>query len=310
MPRRHPCACRRTARAAVLGLGTAIWPAAPLPAQGITVVLLDTALLTAPRLGESSGLAASRVRPGVYWSHNDSGDGPYLYATDSTGADLGAVRVRGAHATDWEDLAAGPCGGSRRTCLYLADIGDNDANRPYVVVYRIVEPTPPRGPADTTATVPLLDSLVLRYPDRPHDAEALAVTPSGWLLVVTKDRSGPARLFRARVPAGSRQLLLEDAGALPIAINLIRGRLVTGAAVSPNGRLLAVRTYVSLHFFALDERGQPTPLTPEAGIGIPVVEDQGEAVTFDGPDRLVLSSERGQRGRAILTRLRLTGLPR
>ena len=36
-----------------------------------------------PRITESSGLAASRLHPGIYWTHNDSDDGPYLYAVDS-----------------------------------------------------------------------------------------------------------------------------------------------------------------------------------------------------------------------------------
>ena len=34
-------------------------------------------------LTESSGLAVSRTQPGVLWSHNDSGDGPNLYAMRS-----------------------------------------------------------------------------------------------------------------------------------------------------------------------------------------------------------------------------------
>jgi hypothetical protein len=33
-------------------------------------------------LAESSGVAVSRTQPGVLWSHNDSGDGPTLYAID------------------------------------------------------------------------------------------------------------------------------------------------------------------------------------------------------------------------------------
>ena len=30
-------------------------------------------------LRESSGLGISRTRPGVFWTHNDSGDRPRLY---------------------------------------------------------------------------------------------------------------------------------------------------------------------------------------------------------------------------------------
>ena len=45
---------------------------------------------------ESSGLVASRTRRGAYWTHNDSGDGPFIYAFDSRGDSLGVFRVTGA----------------------------------------------------------------------------------------------------------------------------------------------------------------------------------------------------------------------
>ena len=47
-----------------------------------TALLLLQATIQSPRLIESSGVAVSRAYPDVLWSHNDSGDGPYVYATD------------------------------------------------------------------------------------------------------------------------------------------------------------------------------------------------------------------------------------
>ena len=273
----------------------------------IHLTLIDTAVLAAPRLGESSGVAPSR-RPGVYWSHNDSGDGPFLYATDSAGRDLGAVRVDGAVNVDWEDIARGPCASPPGTCLYIGDIGDNSARRRSVVVYVVREPDPPTGPSDTGRYVTAIDSIRLRYPDHPHDAEALAVTAEGRLLIVTKDLSARARLFAAPLAGhGAEPVTLDPVCTLQVAVNPIRGRLVTGAALSPDQRWLVVRTYVSLHVFALDPGC--TPLLRETGVGIPVIETQGEGVTFDGADRLVLTSEGGTRGHAIISRYRVEGLP-
>ena len=49
-----------------------------------------------PRITESSGLAASRLHPGVYWTHNDSDDGPYVYAVDSrTGKTVATITHEG-----------------------------------------------------------------------------------------------------------------------------------------------------------------------------------------------------------------------
>src|SRR6266542_2444324 len=52
-----------------------------------------------PRITESSGLAASHLHPGVYWTHNDSADGAYLYAVDSgTGKTVATVTMTGVGA--------------------------------------------------------------------------------------------------------------------------------------------------------------------------------------------------------------------
>src|SRR5207245_3442426 len=89
-----------------------------------------------PRLVESSGVAVSHAYPGVLWTHNDSGDGPYLYATDLRGTDRGALLVPGAQAIDWEDIALGPCPISflpkADACLYLAATGDHFELAPFV----------------------------------------------------------------------------------------------------------------------------------------------------------------------------------
>jgi len=295
----------RNARAALLLLGSAVMPPHRCQARQAAVALIDTAVLRASRLGESSGIVASRRHPGIYWTHNDSGDAPVLYTTDSTGADLGFMRVRGARNQDWEDLAVGPCTRTHGTCLFVADIGDNRGRRPTVAVYVIEEPDPPAGPGDTLRIAAVQDTILLRYPDHPHNAEALAIA-NGRVLIVTKDLKGPAVLFSTPV-TGSGIRLLSRVGALALRTSAVRGRIVTGAAVSNDGRILAVRTYASLHLFTLGT-GLPSPLTAPDGLLIPVVEQQGEGIAYDLQGRLVLTSERGDRGHAILSRLRLSGL--
>jgi hypothetical protein len=293
-------------RRAIITLLTALAAAGGARAQAPAPVLtlVDTAILAAPRLDESSGVVESRRRPGVFWTHNDSGDRAFLYATDSLGTDLGRVLVRGAQNVDWEDVALGPCPRSAGNCLFVGDIGDNQVSRRMIQVYVVPEPEPPQSAADTSRTVDLEAVIDLRYPDRPHNAEALAVSGTT-LLLVTKDRTGPATLFRAPT-AGAPSGMLERVGDLAMETSFIRGRVATGAGVSNDGRLLAVRTYVSMHLFALDHDN--VPLTLPSGITLPVVEPQGEGICFDHEGRVILTSESGVHGHAILTRLRLEGL--
>ena len=301
----------RIALTAALAIGAA----SPLRAQSpIRLELIDTAVFKASRVVESSGVTPSRRRSGVLWTHNDSGDEPRLYATDSAGDDLGAVRVAGAANVDWEDLGAGPCPGLAARCLYVADIGDNERSRDHVVVYRLAEPEPPLAASDTLRAVPYETATALRYPDHPHDAETIAIDPAGRIFVFTKEVFGPPRMFevpRRTAPQRAGQYdTLRFVGLLDIAPNLAQLRVATGGAVSPDGTVLVVRTYSSLHFFRLRGDSLPAPLTPPEGLLIPFVEPQGEGVAFLAPDLLVLTSERGDSDHGTIARFRVTGLPR
>src|SRR5687767_3394126 len=74
---------------------------------------------------ESSGLAASRCQPNVLWTHNDSGDGPYIYAIDPSGANLGTFKVPNAENEDWEDIA-GFKDTDGRCYLFIGEIGNTE----------------------------------------------------------------------------------------------------------------------------------------------------------------------------------------
>src|SRR5689334_16831328 len=110
----------------------------PLPLDPAQPVQLAT--LEDRRIDESSGLVASRRNPGLFWTHNDSGDLPLVYAFDRAGRSRGTWRVEGAQAVDWEDIAAGPGPTQGQSYLYVGDIGDNPRQRDSIVVYRFPEP--------------------------------------------------------------------------------------------------------------------------------------------------------------------------
>lgn len=250
-------------------------------------------------LTEISGLAASRAHPGVLWTHNDSGDGPELYAMAADGADLGAFVVEGAEAIDWEDLAVGPGPEPDRSYLYAADIGDNNAARDPVTVYRVPEPTAVPSAGGTLAGT---ETVRLRYPGGPADAEALLVDPvNGDLVVVTKTYVGTARILRA--PAASivdgATVTLTDEGTItltpPAGSNAaLPGMAVTGGDISPDGSLIALRTYQTVLVFDRVEGGS----VAEALLGSPcsgpqATEPQGEAIAFTADGSAYLTASEG-----------------
>ena len=264
-----------------------------------------TGTLHSPRVKESSGIAASRAHPGVLWTHNDSGDDAYVYATDLAGADRGFVRIRGARAVDWEDIALGPCPTRRGACLYIADTGDNERARRSVVIYAVPEPDPPgkgRGPIRSAPAA----ALRLRYPGGPDDVEAIYVSPrDSALYLVSKGRSGVVQLYRVPRNAwgGDTMVTASPLQRLPIPPFAALGRLVTGAAIRPDGRVVAIRTYTEIYTFVSGEGGRLTPS------GWPVcnitgLEVQGEAIDFLDDSTFVLTSEADRRGRGSIHTVR------
>jgi hypothetical protein len=245
-----------------------------------------TGVFQNPRLAESSGVTASRRQPGVLWTLNDSGNEPWIFATDTLGRDLGSFKVTGAENYDWEAIALGPCG--RRECLYIADTGDNGESRREVRIYRVPEPAlPAASPATSPAEV-----LQLRYPDGPRDVEAAFVGGDGTVFLISKGWDGRVRAYRAAPGAWAERdpVVAEALGELQIETGGL-GNLVTDAALSPAGNRVAVRTYLAVFLFTLTPRNTLLPLgvaCDAAGLQV-----QGEGISWLDHGRMVLTSEGG-----------------
>jgi len=250
-----------------------------------------TGRTTAKSLREASGAVASVANPGVYWTIGDSGNPPELLATDSTGALRGRVALLGATNVDWESVGLGPCGAMR--CVYIADTGDNRERRERVTIYRIPEPLLP-GP--TGGLRVQAERLTLRYPDHPHDVEATGVLPDGGLLLVTKGRTGAVVAFTVPGRLWDRQSSAEAVllDTLPITPHAGTGRLVTGLAIDPTFRRVAIRTYRDIYLFDRNETTGRLAPHQWAHCNILGAEPQGEGIAWDGPGwDFLLISERG-----------------
>lgn len=261
-------------------------------------------------ISESSGLAASRTTPGVYWTHNDSGDGPYIYAFDTRGDSLGIFRVTGAEACDWEDMAAGPGPQPNTSYLYLGDIGDNDGVRDEVVVYRVVEPTltvVTRRPKDRPGSTEPAEAIRLRYPDGKHDAEALLVHPtSGNIYIVIKVPIANPVVYEAVAPFTPGKLVtMRRLGE--IHVPSIFGGVVTGGSISPDGRRVALCDYFQGYEIVLPAGSKDfDDIWKQKMTGFDLGKrKQGESITYrlDG-DALLATSEGKQSPLIQVERLR------
>jgi hypothetical protein len=265
---------------------------------------IELARLRDPVITESSGIAASRTTPGLFWTHNDSGDGPFIYSFDRQGKSRGVWRVAGASARDWEDIAAGPGPERNKTYLYVGDIGDNSAVRPSVIVYRFPEPMVTADDLRATRSKPRLtaaaDSIQLRYPDGRHDAETLLVHPvSGDLYVITKELWGKAGVYKAAAPLSTtRAINMVRIGGLNIPGLL--GGFVTGGDISPDGRRVALCDYLHGYELVLGERGEFDSIWKQPIEMINLgPRKQGEAICYRLDGKAVLTTSEGLRSPLI-----------
>lgn len=204
-------------------------------------------------INESSGVVASRLNPGSYWTHNDSGDGAFIYAFDGAGKKQGIWKVKNASALDWEDIAIGPGPKPGKSYLYTGDIGDNLRVRAELVVYQFLEPKISSGDSTSTKSnakaTKRANIIRLKYPDGLYDAEALLVHPkSGDLYIITKPQkpaSGEvARVYKASAPLSTNSLItLEFITKLTLPLQDTDQKKINGADISPNGQQVALSDY-------------------------------------------------------------------
>ncbi|HVF27952.1 MAG TPA: hypothetical protein VM943_06920, partial [Pyrinomonadaceae bacterium] len=202
-------------------------------------------------VNESSGVVASRRNPNLFWTHNDSGGGAFLYAFDRVGRKRGVWKVANAEARDWEDITAGPGPRESQSYLYVGDIGDNFQRRETIVVYRFPEPLINSAGASSTKKTPLVtetaEAIRLKYPDGKHDAEALMVHPAtGDLYVVTKSAGRMSGVYKASAPLATSSITTLSRVAEIRLPSLFAG-MVTGGDISPDGLRVVLCDYLGAY---------------------------------------------------------------
>ncbi|MER6343626.1 WD40 repeat domain-containing protein [Streptomyces sp. NPDC001595] len=238
---------------AALFTGALAMPPASAADEGFTI--------KDPRITESSGLAASRQHPGVYWTHNDSDDGAFLYAVDSrTGETVATLTLTGVGTPrDVEAISIGP--GNE---IYVGDIGDNlGGGWQHVWIYRLPEP---KTLKDRTVAA---TQYVVTYADGARDAESLIVHPkTGRVYIVDKNENG------GHLYAGPEKLSASG-GNVFTRIAAVPDLEATDAALSPDGQQLVVRSY----FGAIAYDWNDGRIEKRGRLSVPFL-GQGESVTY------------------------------
>ncbi|MER5266077.1 hypothetical protein ABTZ99_28720 [Actinosynnema sp. NPDC002837] len=251
----------------------------------------DVCAVTDQRLEELSGLASDG---GQWFAVNDSDDGRLrVQVLDRTCVITRTISAP-TNPFDVEDLALAPDG-----TLWAADTGDNGKSRETVALHAVS----PDGSARLYR---------LTYPDGKHDAEALLLDGSGIPHIITKETIGSALVYRPAsglsegAPTPLEQVARVSIGTTDTAggplQNSVVTRLVTGGAMSRDGRVAALRTYTDAYLFPVPDGDLAKALESDP-VRVPLAgEPQGEALAFDPDGTLLSASEFGNAGASSTVR--------
>jgi hypothetical protein len=232
---------------------------------------------------ELSGIAFSKVHPGVFYGHTDSGAEAAVYMFNSKGEELGKIVLDKAKNRDWEDIAVGP-GPDGKSYIYVGEIGDNAAVHDEIIIYRFPEPEKLKPESEVKP-----EKIKLTYPGGSRDAETLMVDPiSGDIYIISKrDKKNtiyclPAARFI------DKEAVLERVGELNITSSV-------GGDISSDGNQILIKTYQNVYYWT-KKSGESIvqALMREPTILLYNPEPQGEAIGFqlDGSAYYTISEKR------------------
>ncbi len=264
------------------------FPSTAKDAAHETIELQQIGTVTHEPMREVSGLIKSRTYEGVFWAICDSGNPPHLYAIDRTGKLLAEFRVNGVTNLDWEAISIDDTG-----FLFIGDVGNNRTRitpngLPSRRVIQIREPNPLQHSVDhdlPRPEIPLVRICNHTFPGDRFDCEAIFAWRTE-TYGISKVIGQPTRLYR---------LPCSKEGPAPVVeiCELPEVFTVTDAALSRDGRRLAVASYTYAALFELDPSkplGQLAQATPKivnfsAATSI-------ESCSWDGDDLILVSEKR------------------
>ena len=236
---------------------------------------------------EVSGMVNGQRNANVLYVHNDRDNAPRLMALDKkdSGRIVSIWDIGGINHTDYEDISNGKGPTPWINYLHLCDIGDNYWERENIVIHRLPEPalTRPNGPRKTLYP----QTLTLRYPDGPKNAEACTVDPlTGLIYIVQKTKDDVSKIYRTekRWGDGDETMDLVLAGTVSHLRKKSRSHnALTGIDISPNGRDIVMLYYGGLDYRCRDADESIEDALGRFGLHLPAYKEEpngGEAIAF------------------------------
>ncbi len=242
-----------------------------------------------------SGLAAGRRDPDAVWAVEDSLEPADLVAIGVDGSELARIRVDAGPVSnlDWEAVST-TIGVDAVPLVVIGDVGDNFAFRRTVRFLVLDEPALD-GDSTTSAVAPrVVEASYVDGTGAPVRPNAEAIVAQGdTVWVFDKSPSAPTTVYRGSLAGDST--VLTPAATLDLA-----GEAVSDASLSPDGRVLALRTNRAIRLYPVSDSESLADALGGTPCNAPVPpEPQGEAVTILAGAAGLLTTSEDERGAAV-----------
>jgi hypothetical protein len=253
----------------------------------------DLGLIENTAVKEASGIVASYKNKGLLWTHNDSGDSNRIYSMDANGKGTREFYLEGASNRDWE--AIGMATFTEGSFVYVADIGDNNAQHSDYAIYRVPEPEITTNTPKTN-TLKSVQKISYKYPDGARDAEAMLIDQSTKDIYIISKREDTKRLYRLPYPQSYTQTVTAEFVQELTTFSTGTGQqtYLTDGSVSVDNQEIIIKSYFQIfHWRRATNETIPSALKRNPTILPYTLELQGEGVCFaqDGSGYYTISEE-------------------
>ena len=235
---------------------------------------------------EASGLVESIENPNGLWTHNDGGDGPFLYFISNQDAKiLKKVSLVGIKNEDWEDLAIGPSIlEDTSTYIYLGDIGDNKKNKTIKKIHFFREPKI-KDFDNKIIEINDIKTISFYSEKKIENFETLMIDPnSRELFLIAKNKKKKQNIYKINTENIEIDEIQKAKKYLTLNLKNLKGE-VTGGEISRNGQKCLIKTYKNVLLWEKNKDEKWKNIWSQAPKILKYIpESQGEAICWSNDE--------------------------
>ena len=235
---------------------------------------------------EASGLVESVENSNSLWTHNDGGDGPFLYLISSFDAKiLKKISLVEIKNEDWEDLAIGQSIlGDTSTYIYLGDIGDNKKNKTIKKIHFFREPKI-KDFDNELIEINDIKTISFYSEKKIENFETLMIDPnSKELFLIAKNKKKKQNIYKIDTENIEIDEIQKAKKYLTLNLKNLKGE-ITGGEISRNGQKCLIKTYKNVFLWERKKDEKWKNIWSQAPKILKYIpESQGEAICWSNDE--------------------------